>query len=104
MNEILEIGGYRVALMQSQPGSFSMIMLYAKEKPGVWYRIFFSRDEIEPSYSQAGEGVIIHSPRSSYEPTLDLLRNEKPIYLHVCSTGCVLNTSREPVGEGELSP
>jgi len=47
---------------------------------------------------------VIKSPRSSYEPTIDLLRNEKPIYLQAYDTGCVLNTNREHVGEGELSP
>jgi len=56
MNETLEIQDYRVCLMQSQPGSFAMIMLYTKEKPGVWYRIFFSRDESAPSLTRLVKG------------------------------------------------
>lgn len=104
INEILEIENYTTVLFQSQSDHFALIVLYAKKDPSLGLRIFFRRNEIEPIYGPSGRGIIIESPRSSYEPTLELLRNERPIYLHVYPTGCVLQTSKEPVGEKELNP
>lgn len=103
-NEILEIEGYYVTLMMTSPGNSAMIMLSAKDRPGVWYRLFFRRDEQAPSFYPAGSGLIVNMPQSQYRPTLDLLRNETPIFLHIYGTGVTLSTSREPVGEGELNP
>ena len=42
------------------------------------------------------------APPAAYERVLDLLRNEKPLYVWLYESGrALLSTSLEPVGEGE---
>lgn len=70
---------------------------------GVTY--FHLDEEIEtPAVSQTEKGLIVmHFPLSAFSRILDLLRNEKPVYLrHRDGTPFVaaIDTSSEPIGEG----
>ena len=48
------------------------------------------------------DGVIrMHLPSTMFENVLDVLRNEKPIYIYFAQGRGFLSTSSEPVGEGE---
>jgi len=48
------------------------------------------------------DGIIkMHLPSSMFENIIDVLRNEKPVYIQFVHGHRVLQTSLEPVGEGE---
>lgn len=50
-------------------------------------------------------GIIrMHLPSAMFENVLDVLRNEKPIYVYFGAGRALLATSLEPVGEEELAP
>jgi hypothetical protein len=46
----------------------------------------------------------VNYPLSSFHDIIDILRNEKPLFLTIFSdlNKCELSTTHEPVGEGEL--
>jgi hypothetical protein len=49
-----------------------------------------------------GGGIIrMHLPSAMFENVLDVLRNEKPVYIHFAAGSGFLSTSKEPVGEEE---
>jgi hypothetical protein len=50
--------------------------------------------------SDSGGIIKMHLPSAMFRNVLDILRNEKPIYVYFGVTG-VLETSAEPVGEEE---
>jgi hypothetical protein len=50
-------------------------------------------------------GVIrMHLPSSMFENVLNILRNEKPVFVYSAVGRGFLSTSLEPVGEGEFNP
>lgn len=47
-------------------------------------------------------GIIrMHLPSSMFQNILDILRNEKPIYIYFVQNRGFLSTSKEPIGEAE---
>lgn len=46
--------------------------------------------------------VFMTYPSGDYPVVLDILRNEKPVYLRLEGTHPILSTSQEPVGDGEV--
>ncbi len=49
------------------------------------------------------DGIIrMHLPSAMFENVLNVLRNEKPIYIYFAQGRGFLSTSKEPVGEEEL--
>lgn len=48
------------------------------------------------------DGIIrMHLPSAMFENVLDVLRNEKPVYIYFAANRGFLTTSLEPVGEEE---
>lgn len=45
----------------------------------------------------------MHLPSTMFQSVLDILRNEKPVYIYFAQGRGFLSTSQEPVGEGETS-
>ena len=43
----------------------------------------------------------MHLPSTMFENVLDILRNEKPVYIYFAQSRGFLSTSTEPVGEEE---
>jgi hypothetical protein len=43
----------------------------------------------------------MHLPSAMFENVLDVLRNEKPVYVYFAAGSGFLSTSAEPVGEEE---
>jgi hypothetical protein len=41
-------------------------------------------------------------PSTMFENVLDVLRNEKPIYVYFTQNRGFLSSSKEPIGEGEM--
>lgn len=49
----------------------------------------------------SGSIVRMHFPSTMFQNVLDVLRNEKPVYIYFAQGRVFLSTLREPVGEGE---
>ena len=48
------------------------------------------------------DGIIrMHLPSTMLENVIDMLRNEKPVYIYFATVRAFLGTFEEPVGEGE---
>jgi len=50
---------------------------------------------------ESGGIIRMHLPSAMFENVLDVLRNEKPIYIYFAQNRGFLSTSEEPVGEAE---
>lgn len=50
---------------------------------------------------ESGGIIRMHLPSAMFENVLDVLRNEKPIYIYFAQDRGFLSTSEEPVGEAE---
>ncbi len=67
--------------------------------------IFYDDDHTLPPAIQYSSGIIgLNYHMSEFQPILDMLRNEKPVYIHYNGElNSRLTTSGEPVGEGEIT-
>jgi hypothetical protein len=57
--------------------------------------MFFEND------SQSGGIIRMHLPSAMFQNVLDVLRNEKPVYIYFAQGRGFLSTSKEPIGEAE---
>jgi len=69
-------------------------------KVAAWIRFndpgqFFENDYVKDNI------IRMHLPSSMFENVIDVLRNEKPVYIYFVSGRAFLGTSSEPIGEGE---
>lgn len=84
----------------------AMIWLYDENNAAIGnIRFYKNPNEVSQFDSQSSSGFIAcHNPPDQYQAVVDLLRNEKPIFLHFNSSLKLgyLSSSREPVGEGDL--
>lgn len=82
--------------------------------PRIWLRngpksigqlIFLPNGSVLPPDSQVGSQVNLHYHLADFQNAIDLLRNEKPMYLLYNGSGGAfengIKTTLEPVGEGE---
>jgi hypothetical protein len=51
--------------------------------------------------AESGGIIRMHLPSTMFENVLDVLRNEKPVYIYFAQGHGFLSTSKEPVGESE---
>jgi hypothetical protein len=51
--------------------------------------------------AESGGIIRMHLPSTMFENVLDVLRNEKPVYIYFAQGRGFLSTSKEPVGEAE---
>jgi hypothetical protein len=67
------------------------------------YVRFYDPNKTIPADSISGTAIIMNLPSSMLQIVIDVLRNEQPInfYLAAGSGSASINTSIEPVGEGE---
>lgn len=56
----------------------------------------FYEDDYENS-----SGIRMHMPSDMYQPVIDMLRNEKPVYMYFSQGRAFLGTSNEPAGEDD---
>ena len=64
--------------------------------------ISFNDSDMKFENDSESEGIIkMHLPSTMFENIVDVLRNEKPVYIQFVQGHGVLQTSLEPVGEGE---
>jgi len=72
----------------------------ANGKTLAWIRfndpgMFFENDY------ESGGIIRMHLPSTMFQNVLDVLRNEKPVYIYFVQNRAFLGTSKEPIGEGE---
>lgn len=51
--------------------------------------------------TETGGAIRMHLPSSMFQSILDVLRNEKPVFIYYAQNRGFLTTSKEPAGEGE---
>jgi hypothetical protein len=74
-------------------GDSDKVLAYVRfNDPGM----FFEADDM------LGDIIRMHLPTSMFQSVLDVLRNEKPVYIYFAQNRGFLSTSKEEVGEGEV--
>jgi hypothetical protein len=72
----------------------------ANNKTVAWIRFNDPGMNFENDYESNGI-IRMHLPSTMFENVLDILRNEKPIYIRFAQNRGFLSTSKEDIGEGE---
>lgn len=99
-----EIKSYHILFYGSPAGyqtNRAQIALYdSNNKTAAFVRfndpgMFFEDDAL------SGDIIRMHLPSAMFENVLDVLRNEKPVYVYFAQGRGFLSTSKEPVGEAE---
>lgn len=99
-----EIMNYHILVYGSPAGyqtNRAQISLYdANNQTAAFLRfndpgMFFEND------SQSGGIITMHLPSAMFENVLDILRNEKPVYIYFAQGRGFLSTYKEPIGEAE---
>jgi hypothetical protein len=86
-------GGYQTnrAQISLYDGSGKTVAYVRFNDPGM----FFENDY------ESGGRIRMHLPSAMFQNVLDVLRNEKPVYIYFAQGRGFLSTSTEPVGEEE---
>ena len=71
-----------------------------KNKVVAWIRFNDPGQLFEKDYIK-NETIRMHLPSSMFGNIVDILRNEKPVYIYFVSGRAFLGTSAEPIGEEE---
>jgi hypothetical protein len=71
-----------------------------KGKTVAWIRFNDPGMFFENDYESRGI-IRMHLPSAMFQNVLDVLRNEKPVYIYFAQNRGFLSTSKEPIGEGE---
>ena len=66
-----------------------------------WVRFNDPGQTFENDSVDSGGRILMHLPSHLFGPTLDMLRNEKPINVYFAAGRGFLGTAAEPTGEGE---
>lgn len=99
-----EVKKYHILVYGSPTGyqtNRSQIALYDGNNRTVAYLRFNDPDMNFENDSESGGRIKMHLPSTMFENVLDILRNEKPVYIYFAQGRGFLSTSKEPVGEGE---
>ena len=81
-----------------------VIFLFDNNNRHIANAYFLHRDSL-PAPSQATNGFVsLYLHDSAFPAVVDMLRNEKPCYLWWFSTSGAISTSKEAVGENDLTP
>lgn len=79
----------------------AVIRLEEKGGPHALHAYFRDSDTL-PNNHVSGNFYFLYYSYDQFQPMMDMLRNEKPIYVHAFNALTVyIGTHREPVGEGE---
>lgn len=99
-----EIKSYHI-LFYGSPGGYqtnrAQIALYGADGTTTAFVRFNDPGMLFENDSQSGGIIVMHLPSSMFQSVLDVLRNEKPVYIYFAQGRGFLSTSKEPVGEGE---
>ncbi|TFH42767.1 MAG: hypothetical protein E4G94_05765 [ANME-2 cluster archaeon] len=99
-----EVKKYHILFYGSPSGyqtNRAQISLYNDKNKVVAYIRFNDPGMLFENDSQSGGIIKMHLPSAMFENVLDVLRNEKPMYIYFAQNRGFLATSTEPVGEAE---
>jgi hypothetical protein len=99
---VREIHNYALNV-HSHPVYAHIIILYSSTD-GIIGRLYFTREPSAPHISHSGQITNLTLPQTQYLPSVDILRNESPVFLHSSTAIAKLTTLQEPVGESEEIP
>jgi len=98
------IGSYSVLFYGSPSGyQTNRAQIQLKDEQGkvvAWIRFNDPGQFFENDYESNGI-IRMHLPSAMLENVIDVLRNEKPVYIYYGAGHSFLGTSAEPIGEGE---
>ena len=101
---ILPVDGYRVYFYGGSDGYKStranINLLDSKGEIMGIIKFHEEGQEFGEDY-QSKDIIWMHQPASMLMNVVDLLRNEKPIFIHFAAKRAFLSTSEEPIGEGD---
>lgn len=96
------VTGYRIGNFGSSDGlqnNRAELQLMNRSTVLGWVR-FHDQGTPFPADSQIEGKIIMNLPLTMFENVVDVLRNEKPVHFYFSFDHALLDTSREPVGEG----
>lgn len=99
-----EIRNYHILFYGSPDGyqtNRAQITLYGADDKVAAYLRFNDPGMQFENDSESGGIIAMHLPSAMFQSVLDVLRNEKPVYIYFAQGRGFLSTSREAVGEGE---
>ena len=99
-----EVKKYHILVYGSPSGyqtNRAQIALYGSSGKTVAYIRFNDPGMNFENDSESGGRIKMHLPSTMFQNVLDVLRNEKPVYIYFAQGRGFLSTSTEPVGEGE---
>ncbi len=99
-----EVKKYHILVYGSPAGyqtNRAQIALYDSNGKVAAYIRFNDPGMFFESDSKSGNIIKMHLPSAMFENVLDILRNEKPVYIYFAQGRGFLSTSKEPVGEEE---
>jgi hypothetical protein len=99
-----EIKHYHILFYGSPAGyqtNRAQIALYGSDGNTAAYIRFNDPDLLFEDDSQSGGIIRMHLLSAMFHSVVDVLRNEKPMYIYFAQGRGFLATSKEPVGEGE---
>jgi hypothetical protein len=102
---LTEIKNYQIYLFGGPDGLWanrSKIGLRGSDGKILAHISFFDSDREFENDSESDGIIRMNLPSTMFENTVDVLRNEKPVYIQFVHGHGVLQTSLEPVGEGEF--
>jgi len=82
-------------------GNRAQIQLFGDEKKALAWIRFCDPGEAPKADTNAGGTIRMHLPSTMFHSVLDVLRNEKPVFIRFVQNRGFLSTGQEPVGEGE---
>ncbi|MGF1639666.1 MAG: hypothetical protein ACFCUO_01810 [Rhodospirillales bacterium] len=100
----IEIKHYHVLFYGSPSGyqtNRAQIALYGANGKTVAFLRFNDPGMFFENDSESGGIILMHLPSAMFHSVLDVLRNEKPVYIYFAQGRGFLATSKEPIGEGE---
>ncbi|MEI6757587.1 MAG: hypothetical protein FDX18_04820 [Chlorobium sp.] len=100
----VEVKNYHILFYGGPDGyqtNRAQIALYGPDGATVAYVRFNDPGMVFENDSETAGRICMHLPSSMFQSVLDVLRNEKPVYIYFAQGRGFLSTSMEPVGEGE---
>jgi hypothetical protein len=100
----VEISDYHILVYGSPEGyqtNRAQIALYDSAGRTAAFVRFNDPGMAFESDSDSGGTIRMHLPSAMFRNVLDILRNEKPVYVYFAAGRGFLSTSKEPIGEAE---
>ncbi len=99
-----EIKKYHILFYGSPSGyqtNRAQITVYGTNNQPMAYLRFNDPGMFFENDYQSGGIIRMHLPSAMFENVLDVLRNEKPMYIYFAQGRGFLSSSQEPIGEAE---